>query len=79
MVAVGGKFIGIQIKPVSRTSHISQIQKERGLQEKAHARFTKKFGGKVFYVFSQAEGGKKRIQNPEIISEIQAEIARLGG
>ena len=29
--------------------------------------------------FVIAVGGKKRIQNPEVIAEIQAEIERLGG
>lgn len=35
---------------------------------------------KVFVVFSATEkGGRKRIQNPEVIQEIRSEIERLGG
>jgi hypothetical protein len=54
-----GKYIGLQIKPVSGVSHIPEIYKERNLQNKTHSKFTDKFGGKVFYIFSIKEGNKK--------------------
>lgn len=44
-IEVNGKFIGIQIKPVSDVSHIPQIYKERNLQKDSHSEFRKKFGG----------------------------------
>ncbi len=71
------KFIGLQIKPASSVSHISEIYKERNLQKSTHEKFTKKYGGKVFYIFSLKEGNKKKIANPEIIEDIKDEIERL--
>ncbi len=76
-IKIGDKFIGIQIKPASGVSHISQIFKERSLQKNTHEDFTKKFGGKVFYIISMKIGQKKVIQNPEVIAEIKKEIKRL--
>jgi hypothetical protein len=76
-IKVGESFIGLQIKPVSDVSSIPQIYQERSQQLEAHERFTRKFGGKVFYVFSAKEGGRKQIANPEVIEEIRQEIARL--
>lgn len=76
-IQVKDKYIGIQIKPVSGTAHIPQIYKERGLQEKTHQKFTQKYGGKVFYIFSMKSGSKKIIANREIIEEISNEIQRL--
>lgn len=76
-IEVKGKFIGIQIKPVSDVSHIPQIYKERALQEASHSRFKKKFGGSVFYVFSIKQNGKKIIQNTEVIEHIKSEMERL--
>ena len=71
------KYIGLQIKPVSGVSHIPEIYKERNLQIKSHSKFTDKFGGKVFYIFSIKEGNKKIIHNPEVIDEIKKEIRRI--
>ncbi len=76
-IEIGNKFIGIQIKPLSGVSHIPQMYKERNLQEKSHLKFTNEFGGKVFYIHSVKEGRKKKIQNLEIINEIEKEIERL--
>ncbi|MGA2296317.1 MAG: hypothetical protein ABSG15_02085 [FCB group bacterium] len=42
-----------------------------------HERFEKKFGGKVFFVFSIKSSGKKKIYNVEVIEEINLEIERL--
>jgi hypothetical protein len=76
-IKLNGKYIGLQIKPAGGVSHISQIFKERQLQEKTHKKFTGKYGGKVFYVISVKEGDKKKIYNPEVIEEIKGEIERL--
>jgi hypothetical protein len=70
------KYIGIQIKPVSKTQ-LSQIYKERDIQSRSHRSFQNEFGGRVFYVFSIKESGKKVIYNPEVVQEIKAEIDRL--
>ena len=76
-IKINGKYIGLQIKPAGGVSHISQIFKERRLQEITHKKFTNKYGGKVFYVISIKEGGKKKIYNTEVIEEIKKEIKRL--
>ena len=72
---MNGKYIGLQIKPASGVSHISQIFKERQLQEKTHKKFTEKYGGKVFIIFSVDD----EIKNNDILKEIEAEIKRLKG
>ena len=77
-IKLNGKYIGLQIKPAGGVSHISQIFKERQLQEKTHKKFAEKYGGKVFYVISIKEGDKKKIHNTEVINEIKQEIERLG-
>jgi len=58
-------------------SHIPQIFKEHTFQKVTHQKFTEKYGGKVFYVISIKEGGKKRIYNMEVIDEIKHEMKRL--
>lgn len=37
----------------------------------------KKYGGKVFYIFSVEDSKEKTISNPEVINEIKNEIAHL--
>lgn len=76
-IRVKDRYIGLQIKPASGTSHIPEIFKERSLQAVTHREFTEEFGGKVFYIISVKEGNKKKIYNTEIITEIQDEIDRL--
>lgn len=76
-IKVNQSYIGLQIKPVCDASQITQIYKERSLHKNTHERFTKEFGGRVFYVFSQKAGNKKVIRNPEVIREIQQEIEKL--
>ena len=39
--------------------------------------FEKKFGGKVFVIFSSRQGNRKDIVNKEIIKDIEKEIERL--
>jgi len=76
-IKVKDKYTGLQIKPVSGVSHIPQIYKERGIQERTHKKFTEIYGGEVFYIYSVKKGKKKEIANPEIIEEIKKEIERL--
>ncbi len=76
-IKIKEKYIGIQIKPVNQGIQLSQIFKEKELQLKTHDKFTKEFGGKVFYIFSSKSRDKKVIMNMEIIDEIRQEIQRL--
>lgn len=76
-IKIEDKYIGLQIKPANDVSHIPQIFKEHSIQEVTHKEFTEKYGGKVFYVISIKEGGKKKIHNTEVIPEIEEEIKRL--
>jgi hypothetical protein len=70
-IKVNTSYIGLQIKPISNVSQITQIYKERSLQRSTHEKFTKKFGGKVFYIYSLKKGNTKVIQNPEVIEAIR--------
>ena len=38
---------------------------------------TKKFGGKVFYIYPTKVGKKKEIQNKDVIEDILSEIKKL--
>ena len=76
-IEIAGKYIGLQIKPVSNVSSIPEIYKEKELQHATHRRFTEKFGGKVFYLYSCKTGDKKIIVNTEVIDEIRQEMAHL--
>jgi len=76
-IKIREKFLGLQIKPVNQGIQLSQIFKEKGLQEKTHEKLEKEFGGKLFYIYSSKENGKKVIMNPEVIEEIRTEINRL--
>jgi hypothetical protein len=75
-IKVHDKFIGLQIKPAGY-EYITQIINEREQQKKTHAKFSEKYGGKVFYIISITEGKNKIIHNPEVIDEIKTEIERL--
>ncbi|MCL1941840.1 MAG: MjaI family restriction endonuclease, partial [Synergistaceae bacterium] len=76
-IETSGKYIGLQIKPVSDGIQLPEIFKERSLQAKTHEKFTNEFGGKVFYIFSAKVNGRKEIINTDIVNEITAEIKRL--
>jgi len=77
-IQVNDKYIGLQIKPISSGMALDQYQWDE-IQENTHKKFTNKFGGKVFFVFSLKEGNKKKIHNTEVISEIEDEIKKLRG
>jgi hypothetical protein len=70
-ICINDKYIGIQIKPVKTGLQLPEIFKEYGIQKETHQLFEKKFGGKVFYVFSAKIGDKKEIQNKDVIEENQ--------
>jgi hypothetical protein len=75
-IEINNKCIGIQIKPVNN-AQLSEIFKERGLQSKSHQEFSSKYGGDVFYVYSQKVDGRKQIVNKEVIDAIKGEMNRL--
>ncbi len=76
-IPVGKYYIGLQIKPAG-FPFIPQIINELQFQKKTHEKFISKYGGRVFYIISITDEGKKIIYNPEVIEEIRAEIERLG-
>jgi hypothetical protein len=61
-IRIRDNYIGIQIKPVNQGIQLSQIFKEKELQLKTHEKFTKQYGGKVFYIFSSKVGEKKGLE-----------------
>jgi hypothetical protein len=73
-IKIGERYIGLQIKPVNSGIQLPEIHKEYALQAGTHKKFTAKFGGKVFYIFSEKVNGKKEIANKEVIEEIRQEI-----
>ncbi|WP_072544487.1 MjaI family restriction endonuclease [Mediterranea massiliensis] len=76
-ISIQDYYIGIQIKPVSTRMSINQYQWIEQNRNNHH-RFTEKYKGKVFFVFSKKNSaGKKQIDNIEVIEEIKAEIERL--
>jgi hypothetical protein len=78
-IQIGEKYIGLQIKPVSfgEGIQLSEIYKEKAIQEETHKQFSEVFGGKVFYIYSVKNGEKKEIYNKEVIDQIALEIKRL--
>ena len=75
-IQVGERFIGLQIKPMT-FFNASEYYKWRDIQKATHRKFQAKFGGAIFTVVSVKQGTDKVIANPEIISEIQNEMAKL--
>ena len=76
-IQIKDRYIGLQIKPVNSGIQLPEIYKEYALQADSHKKFTGKFGGKVFYLFSEKTDGKKEIKNKEVIKDIITEIERL--
>jgi len=76
-ILINGRYIGLQVKPVSEGIQLPEIFKEKEIQSKSHERFSAKYGGKVFYVYSAKHNGKKEILNIGVIDEIKDEIKRL--
>ncbi|MBC8468659.1 MAG: MjaI family restriction endonuclease [Planctomycetes bacterium] len=72
-IEVKGKYIGLQIKPISSGRPLDYYQWER-IHEENHKKFKNKFGGQVFFIYST---GKKEIYNLEVINEIKKEVEKL--
>jgi len=77
-IEINNKYIGLQIKPISY-NQIPQIHNWLEWLSKSHEKFSQKYGGKVFLVFSfKDNSGKRQIHNEEdLIKQIRAEIERL--
>ena len=73
---VGEKAFGIQIKPITAGANFGNYNISDRMRA-SFSEFEKKYGGKVFIVFSSRSDNKKVIQNKEVIAEIQNEIKRL--
>jgi len=75
-IQVGNKYISLQIKPITY-EQTPEIHKWKEWLSKTHRKFEKKYGGKVFIIFSIKQSNRKEIYNKEIIEEIRREIERL--
>jgi len=73
---VGKKSFGIQIKPVTANATFANY-KISDRMSASFQDFEKKYGGKVFIIFSTRVGNKKDIVNKDIIKDIANEILRL--
>lgn len=76
-VKVNGKYIGLQIKPINNRLQIPEIHKEYAIQAETHKKFSAKYGGNVFYIYSEKVNGRKVIANDEVIDQIREEVTRL--
>ncbi len=79
-IQVKDSYIGLQIKPVNQGIQLNEIFKEQKIQKQSHKEFTKKYNGKVFYIFSAKKEGSnnvKEIVNKNVIAEIKDEIIKL--
>jgi hypothetical protein len=75
-IEVSGKYIGIQIKPITY-NQTPEIHKWKEWLSKTHKNFAERIGGKVFIVFSIRKGDKKEVYNKEVIGEIREFIEKL--
>jgi hypothetical protein len=73
---VGNKTFGIQIKPITANANFGNYKISKRMSSSFQS-FEKKYGGKVFVIFSTRTGDKKVIKNKEVIEEIKQEIIRL--
>jgi len=69
---VGDKAFGIQIKPVTAKANFGNYSPSERMKE-SFREFERKYGGKVFVIFSVDD----EIMNMEILEEIEKEVARL--
>ena len=69
---VGDKAFGIQIKPVTARANFGNYSISERMKA-SFEEFEKKFGGKVFIIFSIDD----KIENAEILKDIKSEIIRL--
>jgi len=73
---VGNKAFGIQIKPITANANFGNYKITERMSS-SFQNFEKKYGGKVYVIFSTRTGDKKVIKNKEVIEEIKQEIIRL--
>jgi hypothetical protein len=69
---VGKKAFGIQIKPVTAKANFGNYSPSERMKS-SFREFEKKYGGKVFIIFSIDD----EIKNNEVIEEIKQEVKRL--
>jgi hypothetical protein len=69
---VGDKAFGIQIKPVTAKANFGNYSASERMKA-SFEEFERRFGGKVFIIFSIDD----KIYNDEVLQKIEAEIARL--
>ena len=69
---VGDKAFGIQIKPVTAQANFGNYSPSERMKA-SFREFERKYGGKVFIIFSIDD----EITNKEVLKEIEAEIDRL--
>ena len=69
---VGSKAIGIQIKPITTQANFGNYSPSERMKA-SFREFERKYGGKVFIIFSVDD----EIKNKEGIEEIKVEINRL--
>jgi len=75
-IDVNKKKIGLQIKPISSGKSLNDYQWE-SIWKSSHNKFSEKYGGSVFFIYSVKSDDKKVIYNEEIVDEIKKEIKRL--
>ena len=77
-IEINNKYIGLQIKLISY-KQTPQIHNWIEWLSESHEKFSQKYGGKVFLVFSfKDNSGERKIHNEEdLIKQIRAEIERL--
>ena len=75
-IEVNGRFIGLQIKPIASGIPLDHYQWSE-IFKITHQKFTDKFGGAVFFIYSVKSGDKKVIYNKEVIEKIKEEINKL--
>lgn len=73
---VKDKAFGIQIKPITANANFGNYNITERMST-SFQNFEKKYGGKVFVIFSTRTGNKKDIVNKNVIKEIQKEVERL--
>lgn len=69
---VGNKAFGLQIKPITAQASLGNFSATARM-EQSFRDFEQQFGGRVFIVYCVED----RIQNKEVIDQIEAEIFRL--
>ena len=69
---VGKKAFGIQIKPVTAKANFGNYSPSERMKS-SFREFERKYGGKVFIIFSVDD----EIANPEVLKDINKEIERL--